>query len=150
MIRALALAATALALPALGACQQEQGLRVENGWVRLPAVAGRPGAAYFTLHGGAQPVRLLSVTSPVVIRTEMHDTMKGMQGMMQMRPMAGVDVPARSTVKFEPGGKHVMLFNVNPGIKPGRAMEFTLTFADGTQLTPSFTARPANATGPAE
>ena len=32
------------------------------------------------------------------------------------------------------GIKHVMLFNVNPGIKPGSAVPFIFTFADGTRI----------------
>ena len=37
---------------------------VKEAWVRLPAVVGRPGAAYFTLEGNVTPMKLVSVTSP--------------------------------------------------------------------------------------
>lgn len=123
-----------LALLALSACGQEPQLRVSDGWVRLSPVPDRPSAAYFTIHGGPTPAELISVRSSVAIRTEMHDmAMAG--NVMQMRPITGnVPVPALGQVRFAPGGKHIMLFNVNPGIKPGSAMTFIFTFADGTRI----------------
>jgi copper(I)-binding protein len=52
-----------------------------------------------------------------------------------MKPIARVEIPAKTDVVFAPGGRHVMLFDVNPGIKPGeRTITFTLTFADGTRI----------------
>ena len=45
-----------------------------------------------------------------------------------------VDIPAGGTVTFQPGGRHVMLYNMNPGVKPGRILSLLLTFSDGTRL----------------
>ena len=39
-------------------------------------------------------------------------------------------------VAFAPGGKHVMLFDMNPGIVPGgRPVLLTLSFADGSRVS---------------
>jgi periplasmic copper chaperone A len=122
-----------LMLMALAACGQDPQLRVSDGWVRLAAVPGRPAAAYFTVHGGPAPARLISVDSSVVVRAEMHETTSE-NGAMRMRPIENVDIPAEGSVRFAPGGKHVMFFNVNPGIKPGSAMPMIFTFADGTRI----------------
>jgi copper(I)-binding protein len=124
-----------LLLAALAACGPEPQLRVSDGWVRLSPLPDRPSAAYFTIHGGPAPAELISVRSTVAIRTEIHDMV--MDGnVMRMRPITGnVPVPALGTVAFAPGGKHIMLFNVNPGIKPGSAMPFIFTFADGTRIS---------------
>jgi copper(I)-binding protein len=125
-----------LLVPALfvtGACQQKKEIRVSDGWVRLSAVRANPSAAYFTLHGGAKDATLVSVTSPVVIRAEMHESMsKG--AMMSMAPLKTVTLPAGGTVEFKPGGKHVMLYYVNPGVKPGWTMDLRFTFANGLIL----------------
>jgi periplasmic copper chaperone A len=128
-----------LMLMALTACGQEPQLRVSDGWVRLSPLPDRPSAAYFTVHGGPVPAQLISVRSSVAIRTEMHDmAMNG--NVMQMRAITGnVAVPAEGTVDFAPGGKHIMLFNLNPGIKPGSRVPFLFTFADGTRI--EYTAR---------
>lgn len=53
---------------------------------------------------------------------------------MSMQQVREVDIPAKSEVKFAPGGKHVMFWNVNPGITAGKAMTLIFTFADGNEI----------------
>src|SRR3546814_12502294 len=48
--------------------------------------------------------------------------------MSSMAPIETVPLPAKSTIVFAPGGKHVMLFGVNPSVKPGATIPLTLTF----------------------
>lgn len=115
----------------VAACSQPKAVRgVEEATVRLPAVTGNPGAAYFTLKGGAADETLVEVTSPQAIRAEMHDS--GMEGgVMKMRPIAGgVAVPAGGEVRFAPGGKHVMLFDINPAVKSGGTMKLVFRYAN--------------------
>jgi copper(I)-binding protein len=79
----------AVAATALSACGQAPQLYVDKGYVRLPAVKGNPGVAYFTVHGGDADTRLLNVTAPSVIRTELHESM--MRGSMaSMSPIKAV------------------------------------------------------------
>lgn len=118
----------------LSGCQQPSEVGADGAWVRLPAVNGRPGAAYFTLRGGSQPATLLAVSAPFAVRTELHESMAGHEGMMSMAPIKDVAVPAGATVAFAPGGKHVMLFDIAPTLKPGERAPLTLAFADGKKL----------------
>ncbi|WP_375398682.1 copper chaperone PCu(A)C [uncultured Sphingomonas sp.] len=131
-MKAVWLLATMLLLAATG-CQRKEMVSVGDAWIRLGAVPRSPGVAYFTLHGGPRDMVLLSVTSPNVIRTEMHESMTR-SGMATMAPMATVALPARATMAFAPGGKHVMLFDVNPAIKRGGVQTLRFTFADGLIL----------------
>jgi hypothetical protein len=125
---------TCLAVPlALGACHKPQNITVSDAWVRLSAVPRNPAAAYFTLHGGGKDATLVSVESEVAIRAELHESMST-GGMSSMKPIASVALPAGATVKFEPGGKHVMLFDMNPGITPGSRVPLLFTFADGERI----------------
>ena len=55
--------------------------------------------------------------------------------MMEMRPLGQLAVPARADTVFKPGGRHVMLFDLNPAIKPPRAVPLLLTFANGQRIT---------------
>lgn len=124
----IAIAAMAL----VAGCQQApKDVTADSAWVRLPAVAGNPGAAYFTLHGGSSETNLLSVGAKFAVRTELHESMKGHEGMMTMAPVKAVPVPAGGTVAFEPGGKHVMLFDIAPTLQPGEKAPITLTLANG-------------------
>ncbi|MFW2852549.1 copper chaperone PCu(A)C [Sphingomonas sp. TX0543] len=123
-----------LAAAALGGCSQQKQLSVSNAWVRLPAVTGRPAAAYFTIHGGAADATLINISTDVAVRTEMHEMKAGANGAMTMDAIQQVRVPARQTVRFAPGGQHAMLFDVNPSVKPGGQIAFTFTFADGLRI----------------
>jgi copper(I)-binding protein len=102
-------------------------IKVTDAWVRLPAVTDRPGAAYVTITGGPTPDRLVAASSPLAGRTELH-AMSITGGVMKMTPLAGVDVPAGGTVSFAPGGNHIMLFGLDPAVKPGTGMPLALRF----------------------
>ena len=124
------------ALLALAGCHQEAKLSVDRAWVRLPAVAGNPGAGYLTIHGGPEAERLLAVESPAAGSTELHESMKmGAGGMTGMQRLDGIDVPAKGTVTFAPGGNHVMMFGISAGLKPGGTIPLSVRFAKGQPLT---------------
>lgn len=118
---------------ALAACGKPAEPRADGAWIRLPAVLGRPAAAYFTITGGADKATLLTVATPVALRSELHESMAH-GGMMTMAPIAQVDVAPGATVAFAPGGKHVMLFDLDPALKPGATAPLDLNFAEGRTL----------------
>jgi copper(I)-binding protein len=130
MTRHIAFLAPILLLTACHARSAEP--KVTEAWVRLPAVAGQPAAAYFTLHGGNGAAKLVRIESALAAKSEMHQSMAGMQGMTTMAPLDHVDVPAGGTVTFKPGGNHAMLIGLDPVVKPGTAVPLRFGFADGT------------------
>jgi copper(I)-binding protein len=107
---------------------------VENAWVRLPAVKGRPGAAYFTLGNEGAQDRLVSVTSAKAERAELHDSVMK-DGMMAMAPLDAPTIAAREKLAFEPGGKHVMLFGIAPDAEVGGTIPLTFTFEAAPAVT---------------
>lgn len=124
-----------LAFLTLVACgpQRHEKPAVEDIWVRLPAVPGRPAAGYFTLKGGAADDRLQRIDSAVVNKIELHEV--GMSGgMMTMRQMSDMPVPAGKTVEFAPSGNHAMLFGVDPRITPGTGIPMLFTFRSGAKI----------------
>ena len=140
----LALAAP-IALLALTSCGGPKETTVDHGWVRLPVVAGRPGAAYFTLHGGKQGAILIGVSSPDARNAQMHESME-MNGVSTMAPLTQIAAPAGGSVKFEPGGKHVMLFGLSPTVHPGGTVRLHFEFANGKSL--DYAAKAVAATAP--
>lgn len=123
------LLALCLAAATLTACQKAE-LGASDAYVRLPAVTGRPGAAYLTIQGGAEPNTLLSISTPAAIRSELHE-MKHESGMMTMDAVKHVAIPAGQKVEFKPGGVHVMLYDIAPSVKAGGTVPLKLSFADG-------------------
>lgn len=118
----------------LAGCGQTNSLTVQDAWVRLPAVQGRPAAAYFDIRTGAEAKTLLAVKTPAAIRSELHESMKGSGGVMSMKALPQLAIPASSSVAFAPGGKHVMLYDLSPMLKAGDTTRLTLSFADGTSV----------------
>jgi copper(I)-binding protein len=123
-----------LAAAALAACQAPAERAVEDAWARLPAALGRPAAAYLTLKGGASGATLVGIESPAAARAELHE-MANDNGVMRMGAVAKIDVPAGGEVRLAPGGLHVMLFGVKPGMQPGGTIPLTLRFADASSAT---------------
>lgn len=132
----VSVAAAALALTGCERAPEEPRVEVTNAWVRLPAVPGRPGAAYFTMSANNDPNRLAGVASPRIERIELHGS--GMEGgMMRMAPLG----PGETTfdqdgqLVFEAGGKHAMLFGLDPALRPGDRVALTFQFEPASPVT---------------
>ncbi len=129
-------AAALLPLAALlAACSPgEPAVTVTDAVVRLPAVAGNPGAAYFTLHANRTPMRILGVTSPQIQRIELHESeMQG--GRMRMGPLEDNSFTAEGVKVFEEGGPHAMLFCINPAVRPGGTVRLTFDVDNAPDVT---------------
>lgn len=118
---------------ALASCADPAPLYVDQAWISASSDANKPSAGYFTVHGGADAVELRAVQSDVTQRIEMHDNIME-NGMMTMKPLNAAPVPAKSTVAFAPGGKHLMIYGLNPGaVQLGKA-SLTFIFSNGDRL----------------
>ncbi|MES2289599.1 MAG: copper chaperone PCu(A)C [Pseudomonadota bacterium] len=125
---------TMVSAVALAGCAKPDGLQVVDPIIRLGASQRAPAVLYFTIKGGPTDDRLLSISSPLVIRIALHESMTK-NGMATMKDLdGGIDVPANSTIKFQEGGKHAMLFDVNPGVSANEKVQLNFTFASGTIL----------------
>lgn len=95
------------------------------------SLPGRPGgvcAAYFTIDNPTdQADVLLEAVSEVAASTEIH-TIIAEDGALEMKQLSRVDVPARSQVRFEPGGLHIMLIDLKRPLKAGDVFALTLHF----------------------
>jgi periplasmic copper chaperone A len=144
-------AATMLALASLGlpACAPEsKPVFVDQAWVRLNANPQAPSAAYFTVHGGSVPVTLRAVTAEAATRIEMHESLM-QDGQMTMARIDSVAVPAGEKVEFRPGGRHVMLWGINDGVKAKGTMQFTFVFSNGDRILVDAPIRKAGEDAPA-
>jgi copper(I)-binding protein len=114
--------------------RQPDGIAVSKAWVRLPAVKGEAGAAYFTIEGGAEGTKLTGISSPMTSRIELHESME-QGGMSAMRALTGVEFDYRRRIRFAPGGKHAMLFGINQAVKPGASIPLTFAFDTAPPVT---------------
>ena len=124
-IRAAALGgAWAATAPAAGA----DGLSIEGAWARASIGRSNVSAVYFTItNRGPRADRLVRVSSGRAARATLHrSVVEG--GVAKMRRVHAVGVPARASVRFEPGGLHVMLTGVSALLRAGEALTVTLGF----------------------
>ncbi len=126
---------------ALAACTSEPehveepdgvpGLSVSNARMMLAPVSGNPAAVYFDVDYQAD--RGLSISRAHVEGAEsatLH-AYGEWEGKMQMAEAMPIAMTKGDTIKFEPGGLHVMAFEVAPEIEPGDTVEVTITVSGG-------------------
>jgi copper(I)-binding protein len=115
------------------------GVTVTGGRLMLPAVSGNPGAVYFDLANGTDGELIIRSASVAGAgQAMMHVTNEtGMEEVLQV----AVD-PGR-TIRFEPGGHHLMVSDLPATTVAGGQAEVTLTFAGGDKV--SFPAEVRNA-----
>lgn len=103
------------------------GIVVHDAWSRATPPGITVGVAYFVMDNRGPDDRLLRVSSPIAKQPELHVSVME-DGVMQMRPLKTVEVVEGASVKFEPGGKHVMLVGLHKPLKAGDTFPLTLTF----------------------
>jgi copper(I)-binding protein len=112
------------------AAQAAQQVELNRAWARATAPGQEVGAAYLELKS-VSDLTLVKVESPVAGSVEIHKmTMKN--GVMEMRMLETLELPAGQVVKLEPGGFHFMLFDLKQPLKTGESVPLTLNFKDKT------------------
>lgn len=98
-------------------------------------------ALYLTIaNTGGTADRLTGARADIAEATELHQTVI-QNGVAQMLPVQGIDIPAKGTVAFKPGGYHVMLIGLAHTVKAGDTFPVTLTFAQSGAITVTATVR---------
>jgi copper(I)-binding protein len=131
---------------ASAALAQTSQPEVTNAWARATPGKAETGAAYLTIRSPIAD-RLVAVASPVAKKAELH-TMSMSGTVMEMRPVAGIDIPVGQPVTLKPGGEHVMLMGLNHPLQEGQSFPLTLTFEKGGTRTISVSIQKAGASGP--
>lgn len=98
------------------------------------SVGMRVGAAFGLLPVLAEDDELLSVTSPVLPRVEIHE-MKEVGGIMQMRKVGFMPLEKNKENQLRPMGYHLMLMDLKGPLKKGSEFPLTLVFKKAGQKT---------------
>ena len=127
---------------------QTSGVRAEQPWARATAPQQKVGAAYVTLTSPADD-RLMSASSPVAGRAEVHEmTMEGQ--VMRMREQTeGIALPAGKAVTLAPGGYHIMLTDLHKPLVAGQVIALQLRFQHAPPMDLEVKVAPIGAHGPA-
>jgi len=110
---------------------------IMNSWVREAHEKATVNAGYMTLvNAGDEEVTLLKVESDAYDKIEVHE-MVTVDGMMEMREVKDLSIPANGQIRFEPGGKHLMLMGPKEHLTTGQKVDMTLVFKSGKIQTVS-------------
>lgn len=114
---------------ALAAATVQEGVQVEQCWVRL-LPASVPSAGYFVIHNQTeQPLQLLAAATPNYQHVMLHEMVE-VDGMVKMQSISEIEIPAQASVHFEPGGLHIMYEQPTEVLEEGQTMPLELLFAD--------------------
>ena len=117
-------------------CMRTEPLEVSDAWVRASAPGQEIGAAYMTLTSRSD-MTLSKVDSPAAGSVEIH-MMSMEDGIMRMRMVDTLPLKADEAVMLEPGGYHLMLFDLKQPLKPDTTNPFKLHLQDTQGKTIEF------------
>ena len=125
---------TAAALLCIASAVTAADVRVDNAWARATAPAQKTAGAYAELTSTVDAA-LVSAASPLAERVELHSTTFD-KGVMRMRPVDRIELPAGKTVKLAPNGIHLMALGLARQLKQGDKLPLVLTIqAPGQSAT---------------
>ena len=130
-----ALLTAMLAVPAFAHGFKAGAIEIEHPWARATAPSAENGAAYLVLSNeGKEADKLVSASTPSANKVQIH-THIDEGGVMKMREINSVDIAPGGTVKFAPGGLHVMLLGLKAPLVKGKAIPLTLVFEKAGSVT---------------
>lgn len=113
----------------LSRAQSSGSISIEKPFSRATPGGSKVGAGYMTIiNKGNAADRLLSASSPVAGKVEIHEmVMQG--GVMKMRELTGgLPIEAGKTATLAPEGNHLMLMELKAPLKQGDKVPVTLNF----------------------
>ena len=124
----------AIATAALGHSHEKGDIQVRHPWARATPPGATVAAGYLEIrNNGKDADRLLSASTPVAKRVEMHVT-EHAEHIAKMRQLRAFEVPGRERLTLTPGGAHLMLVDIVQPLKQGERFPLTLRFERAGEL----------------
>ena len=143
--------ATLAVVPGIGLsyAQSSGSISIEKPFSRATPSGSKVGVGYMTItNKGNAADRLVSASSPVAGKVEIHEmTMQG--GVMKMREIpGGLPIDAGKTASLAPGGYHLMLMELKAPLKKGDKVPITLIFEKAGKVDVTLDVQAIGATAP--
>ena len=108
---------------------------IEGAWVRMPPPVVDTAAGYLVLNNsGGQEVSVVAIVCDAATAPEFH-SMQTHDGMVHMQKMEVVSIPAGGSVRFEPGGDHLMLKGLTRELKAGDHVAIKIGLSNGESVS---------------
>ncbi len=113
----------------------ERQVVIKGAWVQEGPPSQTITAAYMLIENhGPDEIALLSASTDVARVVELHK-MELEDGMMRMRRVDSIKIPAGGQIELKPGGYHLMVIGLNKGLKEGDEVSFALQFSGEIRKT---------------
>lgn len=122
----------ALSLSACHGTPPQGGIEISEARFHPPLPSQTIGVGFLTFENKGAKDRLLSVSSPVSDRIELHNH-QNVGGVMRMRKVEAIELPKGGQVKLESGSYHIMIFNAD--MELGEETTLTLDFETAEDVT---------------
>lgn len=110
-------------------------IEVDHVWARASTMVSKAGAAFLTITNKSDvDDKLIGAKASVSKKTEIHTHIHD-NGIMKMRKMDFISVPANDTIKLKPGGDHVMFMGLNQPLAENSQFPVTLIFEKAGEKT---------------
>jgi copper(I)-binding protein len=142
------LALSALSAGVASAVDYKVGaLEIDNPWSRAVPKGAKVAAGYMKIKNtGAESDRLVSGSTPVAGRFEIHE-MSMDKGVMKMRPLtSGLEIKPGETVELKPGALHIMMMDLKQPIQRGKPFKASLMFEKAGAVDVDFAVEAIGAT----
>ena len=114
--------------PVMVSHEGDAGMMADSGMANMHH-SGSNGVVYLVIQnrGGAAD-RLLRARAEICETTELHETIMDGDRMMMQPVENGIEIPAQSSAKLEPRGRHLMLIGLKRSLAVGDSVELHLDF----------------------
>ena len=107
-------------------------ITINDPYVRAVPPMVKTTAAFMQIQNSDKVERfVVDAATPVAGAVELHMHTND-DGVMRMRRIPHIHLPPGETVALQPGGLHIMLFDLASPVEPGDELPITLTFQDGS------------------
>ncbi|MDE2517694.1 MAG: copper chaperone PCu(A)C [Rhodospirillales bacterium] len=135
-------------LPAAPPVWAAAAITVSDAWARATIPGMDQGVVYLSLRAEGQADALLRASTPVAREASLHVSRMTAGGVMTMRSVASLALPAGKTVALAPDGYHIMLIGLAKPLLAGGDFPLTLYFSHAAPMTVTVTVRPLGAAAP--
>lgn len=124
-------------------------ISIGHPWARATPGAVKNSAAFMVFDNKGSADKLIGVTGDIAKDIQIH-SMITEAGVMKMREIKSLDIPANGKAELKPGGFHVMLIGLKDGLKEGATFPLKLKFEKAGEVTVQVTAEKPGAQDHAE
>lgn len=140
-------AVTALILTSFPAVAQDaktDNLEIIGAFARASPKMVSAGAGFMTIRSLGDSDRLIGFSSPACEKPELHTHIHD-NGMMRMRQVEAIEIPAGGEAILEPGGFHLMFVDLVGELVEGENVDVILTFEKAGEVNISLPVKKSGA-----